>query len=354
MKHLRADIVKEFSCLGGSCPNTCCKGWRVYIDDATYRKYQAFDEPLRSEMLSKIEKVGDSYALNKDGLCDVYIKISPDAMGEVCQMFPRDRTDVGDMRLYYLHLSCPEVVRLLIDRKDNVSYLYEEDDVPVKHEAFEPELLNVLFDGFVLSDAIAVNESLSIGEKLYTLFLLSKLIQEGIDNKNPSLNAEQIGLMENEDNLKELLKLCPDSLKTECISYENAKMFLGGLSNVRENLYIEDILKRMEACDKTEWDSRAAQLKRLGLERELGNIFSYVMFEYFMTAIKDGDIMDKFFRASLVMRFIQIYMVLFLAGERENLKERLCDGVSRISRDIEHSSILEKVVGKVHSLELIM
>ncbi len=32
MQITRPDFYKEFSCIAGSCPDTCCAGWQIMID----------------------------------------------------------------------------------------------------------------------------------------------------------------------------------------------------------------------------------------------------------------------------------------------------------------------------------
>ena len=34
------NYYKEFSCIAGACPDTCCAGWQILIDDKTLKKYR--------------------------------------------------------------------------------------------------------------------------------------------------------------------------------------------------------------------------------------------------------------------------------------------------------------------------
>ena len=38
MNHIAVDIYRDFECIAGACPNTCCAGWRIDIDAETSRK----------------------------------------------------------------------------------------------------------------------------------------------------------------------------------------------------------------------------------------------------------------------------------------------------------------------------
>ena len=33
MKYLVSDFYSDYECIGGECPETCCGGWNIVIDD---------------------------------------------------------------------------------------------------------------------------------------------------------------------------------------------------------------------------------------------------------------------------------------------------------------------------------
>ncbi len=34
------DYYNEFSCIAGDCPDTCCAGWQIVIDEKSQKKYK--------------------------------------------------------------------------------------------------------------------------------------------------------------------------------------------------------------------------------------------------------------------------------------------------------------------------
>lgn len=43
--------VQAFACIGAKCPITCCGGWRIQVDQATYQQWQTISvEPLRTAL----------------------------------------------------------------------------------------------------------------------------------------------------------------------------------------------------------------------------------------------------------------------------------------------------------------
>ena len=71
------NYYKEFSCIAGSCPDTCCAGWQIVIDNKTLKKYQHFKGPFHNRLYNDIdwkEHVFRQYNrrcafLNEENLC---------------------------------------------------------------------------------------------------------------------------------------------------------------------------------------------------------------------------------------------------------------------------------------------
>ena len=78
------NYYKEFSCIAGSCPDTCCAGWQIVIDNKTLKKYQHFKGPFHNRLHNDIdwkEHVFRQYNrrcafLNEENLCDIYTEAS--------------------------------------------------------------------------------------------------------------------------------------------------------------------------------------------------------------------------------------------------------------------------------------
>ena len=47
----------DFRCIGPACEDTCCQGWKVAIDEATYRRYEDLPRsPLRTLIHENLER----------------------------------------------------------------------------------------------------------------------------------------------------------------------------------------------------------------------------------------------------------------------------------------------------------
>ena len=45
--------IKQFSCIGPSCEDSCCIGWRVVIDEETYKRYRKVKHQELAPLLDK-------------------------------------------------------------------------------------------------------------------------------------------------------------------------------------------------------------------------------------------------------------------------------------------------------------
>ena len=89
MKRLIMNAYKTFECIGGKCPNTCCAGWKIYIDPQSAEKYQntegEFGERLKRCSMH-LDNGRDLFVLGKDrrcpfldnkNLCQIYLTLGP-------------------------------------------------------------------------------------------------------------------------------------------------------------------------------------------------------------------------------------------------------------------------------------
>lgn len=133
------DYLKEFACIGAKCEETCCAGWYIAVDEATYKKYQKVKEPVMRKRLdkelvakrslatpnhtAKIKlKNGRCAFLSKEGWCDIYTQLGEKYLSQTCALYPRTINKINDTLEYSLTFSCPEAARLLLLRKEPIKF----------------------------------------------------------------------------------------------------------------------------------------------------------------------------------------------------------------------------------------
>ena len=137
------NYMNQFQCIAGACEETCCAGWYIAIDEATYKKYKKVKVPdmkkrLDKELVAKKGQELGAYAakiklknnrcafLAKDNFCDIYKHLGEAYLSETCKMYPRNTNQIGDAVELSLALSCPEAARLILLNKEPIHFENEE------------------------------------------------------------------------------------------------------------------------------------------------------------------------------------------------------------------------------------
>lgn len=161
---------RQFHCLAGDCPDTCCAGWQIQIDKRSLEKYRRFPGPLGNRLHNSIdwkEGVFRQYEgrcafLNEDNLCDLYAEAGPGMLCATCRKYPRHIEEFEDCREVTLSLSCIEAARIILGCEEPVRFLEKEDEREETYEEFDFLLYTKLLDGRRRMLSILQDRSLDI------------------------------------------------------------------------------------------------------------------------------------------------------------------------------------------------
>jgi lysine-N-methylase len=126
---LQPQYFERFRCLGPDCEDTCCDGWGILIDRATYDIYQRTPEHDLVEInpascsasdYAKIRLTGTRCPALQGGLCSLHRDHGEPYISDMCSTFPRVVTVVDGVAEKSLHLSCPEAARLVLCDPDSM------------------------------------------------------------------------------------------------------------------------------------------------------------------------------------------------------------------------------------------
>ena len=191
MQYTIPHYYKKFSCTAGACPDTCCAGWQIQIDDTTLRKYRKMKGPLGSRLLNEIdwkEKCFRRYNgrcafLNEENLCDLYLEGGESrAFCRTCRMYPRHVEEFEGLREISLSLSCPEAARIILNLEEPVRFLHGEN--PRRRETyrdFDYLLFTKLMDARAVIFHILQNREQPLPLRMFLLLSLSHDLQQRID-----------------------------------------------------------------------------------------------------------------------------------------------------------------------------
>ena len=150
MTEVFLSCFQSFQCIAGACPDTCCAGWEVDLDDDAVRRYRSIPGPLGEEIRSAIcqedeytffrLKGGQCPFLNKEKLCRLILGLGEDVLSVTCREHPRFWEEYGARRENCLSISCPEAARLLLE--EPLELREKETDDPVSED---PELDSEFF-----------------------------------------------------------------------------------------------------------------------------------------------------------------------------------------------------------------
>lgn len=239
MKYVFVDFYKEFHCVGSECPDTCCAGWGIGVDEQAVSDYRSvsgpFGEKLKNAMYSKdnvtymkLDQANRCMLLDEQNLCEIYRELGPERMCYTCRSYPREFWQYEDLALGGLNISCPEVARMLFSRTDPILIGYGEDDFPALENGDDDGLFNLLINGLITSVNLLQNRSLSLSVRLRLLILFHDALQECLDSRtDPSSIFESFASPEQYHALAETLGRIPTDHASQILMLRQLLQFDG-------------------------------------------------------------------------------------------------------------------------------
>lgn len=201
MQYTAPHYYRNFQCIGGDCPDTCCAGWQIQIDPASLQKYRKMKGLLGSRLKNEIiwpegcfrRYDGRCAFLNENNLCDLYLEGGGEkAFCRTCRTYPRHIEEFEGLREISLSLSCPVAASLILSCQEKVRFLHGEN--PYRNETYEDFdflLFTKLMDTRSLIFHIIQNRSYPIALRAAIALALSHDLQERID-RNALFDADRL------------------------------------------------------------------------------------------------------------------------------------------------------------------
>lgn len=136
--------VSQFQCVGGDCPDTCCRGWTITVDKETFGYYRQITHPelkpwLDTNLVVRDQNSEEQYGKfnltasdaicglhSSQGLCRAQQYLGEDALSDTCYIYPRTVYKSGEQFAQCLTLSCPEAARLALTQDDAFEFSITE------------------------------------------------------------------------------------------------------------------------------------------------------------------------------------------------------------------------------------
>lgn len=348
---------KAFSCIADACPDTCCAGWQIMIDDRSLKKYRRFQGTFRNRLHNDIDweehafrQYGHRCAfLNEENLCDMYIEAGSGMLCDTCRRYPRHIEEFEGMREISLSLSCPEAARIILSQTDPVAFrTFEKETAEETYDDFDYFLFSALMDTRDYLLAVLQDRSVPVRDRVAKLlvcthdFQLAVAKQELFSWETIRARHECSGFssaflekisdrcfldVDRTDLMKQIWKTVVPKLEVLSPSWTGfLRQTLTDLYHAcsEETSYRKLLLAFQETFP--EWQVQKEQL------------MVYWLYTYFCGAVYDERIFAKGKMAVLCTLFIEELVLGLFVERQEGLAfEDLVSVSYRFSRELEHS-----------------
>lgn len=358
MHYKKPQYYDNFTCIADRCPDTCCAGWQIVIDDISLENYGKISGTFGERLQKSIDWKEGIFRqnqrrcafLNQENLCDLYRELGADSLCDTCRMYPRHVEEYEDLREFSLSLSCPVAAEMILGCKEQVRFLEEEDDVEEQEEEYE-DFDIILFDWLeeareVLLEVIQ-DRSLHVSARMLVLLNVSFLSQKALDQgillemdlraeveKAVSESRKTSVQKQGEKVFQNKILLLKDLQKLEVLREEWTEL----LHRLEKNLYargVEDYeALREEFLESVQETS--SQKKQWEIYEE--QLLVFFVYTYFCGAVYDDMIYTKAVLAVFSVLWIEeLWMERWLSKGQKLEFQDMVQVAYTYAREIEHS-----------------
>ena len=290
MENIYPDYYRRFHCVGGECPDSCCIGWEIEIDDEAMEKYKSAEGELGRRLRENISDGcfvlnGERCPfLNEKNLCDIIRDGGEDMLCTVCTEFPRFTQKIDKATERGLGLACPEAARIIL----SADY-FEEYTECLGGECPDGDYLTLKKARQYLYE-IARNNSYPLIKRLYALESAAAAIQDCIDFDYDNFR-DFVDEFEPADHFSD---------KPLEISYEKYHMYMKkvferyrSFEMINEGWF--ELLDRTEAVLEDDYEEKCRRFDRENpiAEHYYEQMICSYIYRYFSKAYFDGDVYTK-------------------------------------------------------------
>ena len=125
MKNYYPSFYDSFCCLASTCPDSCCAGWEIPVDEKSEKYYRSLNTGFGKLVVSKLTKNAEDETvfalensrcpfLNKENLCDIRINFGHEHTCVTCRQHPDFIEEYDGFTEICPSLSCPAAAALIL------------------------------------------------------------------------------------------------------------------------------------------------------------------------------------------------------------------------------------------------
>ena len=366
MRYLKPHFYDKFVCTAGDCPDTCCAGWQIMIDEDSLEKYKSVQGEFGKRLHGSVNWKEECFCqnerrcafLNEENLCDLYKALGPDALCDTCRLYPRHTEEFEGLRELSLSLSCPEAAKIILSCKEPVRFIEEETDEEDDFDEFDFMMFSRLEDTRDVLFSVLQDRSLPLTLRMASCEQLAERYQ---------ICMEEGREFEIDDLLQECERHHRDGTLREFISESLSEKGVDAASFhqwewQKEELQVLYGLERL----RPEWDQVLDGAEKwlyqgseetyhkiceefhkaygsLGSHKEewenLGEqLLMFFVYTYFCGAVYDDMVCSKMELALFSVRWIQEFLMVRWLENGKKLSMKDVEEISwRYAREVEHS-----------------
>ena len=362
MYYRKPHYYEKFFCTADQCPDTCCAGWQIVIDENSLEKYSNVSGDFGIRLLNSIdwrEGIFEQYDkrcsfLNSENLCDIYKELGAEALCDTCRLYPRHIEEFENLREFSLSLSCPVAAKMILECQEPVKFLEEQDEQEECEDDFEDFdflLFDCLLEVREKLFSIVQNRKIPVEKRMFCVLRTAKNLQDALD-EGELFERDFISDMELylQEEIKEfsgsfyetVQVLRKDLLRLEVLR-EEWKANLKATENLfqKGEIWYMDKRERYKAEIKNtigqeQWDIYKEQL------------LMFFLYTYFCGAVYDDMIYSKGVLSVISVFWIEEITFWNWAKDERIIEEKnILETAYRYAREIEHSdenlNLLEEI-----------
>ena len=371
MRYVKPYYYNDFKCIADKCPDTCCAGWQIVIDDETLEKYSNEKDEFSYRLKNSIDwgegvffqNNGRCAMLNDNNLCDLVTAKGEVGLCRTCHMYPRHIEEFEGVREYSLSLSCPVAARIILEDTNKLVFDIEEnDEIDPLEEEFED------FDFFMYTQLeqardvifeIIQNRDLSVDMRMSYIMDMARKFQNAVDVQEVYRMeeiAEEYKPLEGKILQASELEQISDNIRFEKV--KSAYELFKELEVLRQDWpeIIEDLKKNLYngICEdyskiRDEFYNdfvKGISADRWGIFKE--QLLMFFVYTYFLGSVYDDLVYSKLALSTFSVCFIEEIIVSeWLKNNKQITLEKCIEISYRYAREVEHSddnlNILEEM-----------
>ena len=339
------DYYKDFSCIADKCNDSCCIGWEIDVDEDSQAYYESiegkFGDRLRENMYItedgdcrfRLKEHGRCPFLNSGNLCDIYIELGEEALGDVCTEYPRFAVEFGNVRQKVLSLSCEVVGKMVFSRNEPVEYVdYEQPGELEMVEGDDPPVIDFVKAVMDKSLDILKDRSLDIRSRMKKYLMFVDACQEKMNAEEFDIQGLDCLTDNSFEGVSELGDYSYEYFDKRFYPYDEMAPVSQEWLDTKEELL--NCMTEESYCDTLKEYMLSNGYKDLDYE----HLMVYFTFRYMMNAVYDFSVMSY---AKLAVVFTLVIRDLDAVRYKKNngkyTTEDRIDIARIFSKEVEHS-----------------